>query len=255
MIAPKLLEKLDTTLTKGLQILEALARDGQARGVTDLANELGLTKSNVFRLLQTLAALGYVRQGADKTYAATLKSWQVGRGVVEALNLRELAAPEMQALARNTGEAVYLAIPEGLEVVYVDKIDGSRPIRSWNPVGGTAPIHCAGTGKAILAANYARMRDRLADELPRYTDRTITSLAALDADMAVTQARGYAVDAGEYRDQVHSFGAAILLPDGEAVAAIGVSVPDVNLPEDGVARIGELVRAAADAVSDRLARF
>lgn len=255
MTAPEPPAKLDTTLTKGLRILEALARGGQARGVTELATELGLTKSNVFRLLQTLGALGYVRQTADRHYAATLKCWQVGRGVVEALNLRDLAAPEMQALARDTGEAVYLAVPEGMAVVYVDKIDGTRPIRSWNPVGGTAPIHCAGTGKAILAANYDQLRGRLKDRLPRFTERTITSLSALDADMAATRARGYAIDAGEYRDRVHSFGAAIRLPDGVAVAAIGVSVPDVNLPEAGEVRIGGLVRAAAAAVTERLARI
>lgn len=243
----------DSTLNKGIQVLETLARDGRPRGVTDLAAELGLTKSNVFRLLQTLSALGYVRQTEERTYAATLKCWQVGRGVVEGLNLRHLAAAELQALARTTGETVYLAVPEGPGVVYIDKIDSTRPIRSWNPVGGSAPIHAAATGKAILAANYHRLRGLLDRPLVRFTDRTITDPAALDRDVATTLARGYAVDAGEYRDQVHSFGAAIVLPDGAAVAAIGVSVPEVNLPADGGAGIGAAVRAAAAAVSGRIA--
>jgi DNA-binding IclR family transcriptional regulator len=140
-------------------------------------------------------------------------------------------------------------------VVYIDKIDSTRPIRSWNPIGGHAPLHAAGTGKAILAAGYDRLRDRVSGRLERFTAHTITDTASLDADVAATRARGYAVDAGEYRDQVHSFGAAIVLPDGQAVAAIGVSVPTVNLPPDGGTGIGAALRLAAAEVSAALARF
>ena len=66
--------------------------------------------------------------------------------------------------------------------------------------------------------------------------------------------RGYAIDTGEYRDRIYSFGDAICLPDGEAIAALGVSVPDVNLPDDGERVIGELVKSAAQNVALRLAR-
>lgn len=245
--------KVDSTLSKGLQILEALAAGRGARGVSELSRDLGLTKSNVFRLLQTLTALGYVRPTEDKRYQATLKTWQVGRGVVENFNLRELAAQEMQMLSAETGEAIYLAVAEGLGIVYIDKIESTQPIRSWNPVAGAAPIYCVGTGKAILAAQYARMRGRLAGNLQAYTDRTITSLEKLDAEMEITRARGFAIDAGEFRDRIRSYGAAIHLPDGEAVAALGVSVPDVNLKEGDEDRIGALVKLAADSVSRRLA--
>ena len=247
--------KVDSTLSKGLLILETLAQSNQSSGVTQLSRELDLTKSNVFRLLQTLMTLGYVKQAKDKQYVATLKAWQVGRNVVNNLNLREIASPEMQLLSKETHEAVYLAVPENLSVVYIDKIESQMPIRSWNPIGGSAPIHAVGTGKAILAANYASIRDQLAGNLTRHTDRTITSLKALDDDIAATKARGYAIDAGEFRDRIHSFGAAICLPDREAIAAIGVSVPEVNLPDQPEKRIGELVRMAANSVSAKLNNF
>jgi len=246
--------RVDSTLSKGLQVLEALAKSRSGKGVTELSRELDLTKSNTFRLLQTLTVLGYVRSTKSKSYIATLKTWQVGRAVVENLNLRELAAPEMQMLSKETREAIYLAVPENLSVVYIDKIESVQPIRSWNPIGGSAPIHCVATGKAILAANYDSLRDQITGNLTRYTDRSITTNKALDADVAATLKRGYAIDTGEYRDRIYSFGAAICLPDGEAIAALGVSVPDVNLPDDGEKVIGELVKSAAHNVSLRLAR-
>jgi len=246
--------RVDSTLSKGLAILETLSGSRQGMGVTELSRELGLTKSNTFRLLQTLTVLGYVKHQADKSYAATLKTWQVGRLSVDNLNLREVAAPELQFLSNETGEAIYLAVPEGLQVVYIDKIESKKPIRSWNPVGGNAPLHCVGTGKAILAADYDNYRDRLIGNLSSHTSRTLTDIDALDADIRETLTRGYAFDTGEFRDRILSFGAPIRLPQGEVVAALGISLPDINLPEGGPERLGSLVQHAANSVTQKLQR-
>jgi DNA-binding IclR family transcriptional regulator len=247
-------QRLDSTLSKGLRILEMLTATEGGQSVTEIGRELELTKSNAFRLLQTLSALGYVRQLENKHYAATLKTWQVGRRAVENLNLRASAAPQMQKLSQETGDTVYLAVAEGLSVVYIDKIDSLQPIRSWNPIGGAAPIHSVSTGKAIIAADYDTWRERLRGNLTRHTDRTLTSLAALDADVARIQACGYATDTGEFRERVLGFGAAICLPNGAPIGAIGISMPDVNLPSNGETTYGEVVRKAAEGVMAQLAR-
>ncbi len=253
-LEPKKQPRVDSTLAKGLLILEALAGHGSGRGVSELARELNLTKSNTFRLLQTLSHLGYVRHGKGRMYLATLKAWRIGGKVVENLNLRELAQPEIRALSAATKETIYLAVPEELSVVYIDKIDSLRPIRTWNRVGGAAPIHCVGTGKAILAANYDAMRDRLEGNLAKYTDLTITDLNAMDDDVQKTRLHGYAVDRGEFREGVLSFGGAICLPNGVAIGAIGISVPSVNLPTDRYHGFGGLVASAARSISAKLAR-
>lgn len=246
--------KVDSTLSKGLAILENLASARQGKGVTQLSRELELTKSNTFRLLQTLVVLGYVKHQEDKSYAATLKTWQVGRALVENLNLRELAAPEMTYLSKETGETIYLAVREGLTVIYIDMIDSQKPIRSWNRVGGSAPIHCVATGKAILSTNYSALREQLIGNLKRYTEKTLTNITQLDKDIADTQARGYAIDRGEFRDRILSFGAPVVLPDSLAVAALGISLPDVNLQEGAGDRFGRLLQHAAESVSQKLTR-
>ncbi|WP_136443904.1 IclR family transcriptional regulator [Pacificoceanicola onchidii] len=252
--APKA-PKVDSTLSKGLSILENLVTAQNGKGVTELSRELGLTKSNAFRLLQTLTTLGYVKHLDNKNYAATLKTWQVGRASVENLNLRAVAAPEMAYLSQETGEAVYLAVPEGLSVVYIDKVESLKPIGSWNPVGGSAPIHCVATGKAILASNYADLRVKLEGNLTPFTDKTMTTLEAVDEDVKQTLKRGYAFDRGEFRDRILSFGGAIRLPDGEAIGALGVSLPDINLDDGGEERMGALVQHAANNVSQKLLRM
>lgn len=247
--------RIDSTLSKGLAVLEHLSAARGSMGVSELARALNLTKSNTFRLLQTLRVLGYVRHEADKTYSATLKTWQVGRSAVESLNLRSVAAPWLDYLSEQTGETIYLAVRNGLEVIYIDKRDSLKAIRSWNPIGGTAPIYCVGTGKALLAADYANLRLRLPEALHHYTDRTVTDLAMLDADMQTTRLRGHAIDQGEFRPKIYSYGAVITLPDGAAAGALGVSVPNVNLEDGDSDRIGALVQHAARAVSEALERL
>ncbi|MEM7428154.1 MAG: IclR family transcriptional regulator [Pseudomonadota bacterium] len=246
--------KVDSTLAKGLSVLDALAGAPDGRGVTELSRELGLSKSNTFRLLKSLTVLGYVRPGPDKSYRATMKVWQVGQKVLNNLNLSDLARKEMRKLSEETGEAIYLAVPEGLSIIYIDKIDATQPISSFTPKGGSAPIHCVGTGKALLAASYETLRDRVKDHLVKFTDETITDIEKLDADIQLTVARGYAIDRGEYRRRIFSFGAAIYSPDGQPIAAIGVSAPDVNLTGDRAEEICALVAAAANAVTDAIAQ-
>ena len=247
--------RVDSTLSKGLTILEKLTTLKAGMGVSELSRELGLTKSNTFRPLQTLSALGYVRREPDKTYSATLKTWQVGRSVVENLNLRTAASQMMLYLSEETKETIYLAVRDGLNVVYIDKVESTKPIRSWNPIGGTAPLHCVGTGKAILAADYRVLRDQIIGSLERFTDRTITEMEELDKDVSETRLRGYAIDTGEFRQNILSFGAAIVLPNGETIGALGVSVPDVNLANGDMERIGAHVQHAARAVSESLGRL
>ncbi len=247
--------KVDSTLSKGLQVLEALSVAAGGKGVTELSRELELTKSNTFRLLQTLTTLGYVRNTEEKRYLATMKVWRVGQSVVNNLNLPEVAAQQMQMLSKETGETIYLAIPDGLSVLYIDKIESTKPIRSWNPIGGSAPMHCVGTGKALLAENYDVLRPKIQQRLTKFTDKTITSIKKLDADIAATKERGFAIDTGEFRDRILSFGSAVRLPDGKAVAALGVSVPDVNLTEGRDAEICELVFRAARGVTKALSEL
>ena len=252
---PKPATRVDSTLSKGLRVLEVLVKSPNGGGVTEIARALGLSKSNAFRLLRSLTVLGYVRSMENKNYCATMKVWQLGQRIIEHLNLPKIAAPQLLELSQKTEATVYLAVRDGLTVIYIDKIESSKPIRSFTPKGGNAPIHCVGTGKALLAEEYGLLREQVRGNLTRYTPITITSIEKLDSDMAATRERGYAVDQGEYRDRIHSFGAAIRLPSGEAIAALGVSEPDVNLGGDREHKICLAVSDAAKTVSKTLAQM
>lgn len=240
---------MDATLLKGLRVLETLARSPGPRGVSDLARELELTRSNVHRTLQTLAAAGYVRHGATAgTYECTVKLFELSSAVMERVDVVRCAAPHMQTLADVTQETVHLAVLSGSEVVYLHKIEGPQPVRAYSSIGGRAPAHCVASGKALLAARTdAELAALLPDDLPRWTSLTLPDRAALLLELASVREQGIAVNRGEWRDSVGGFAAMVVNARGEVEAAVGISGPiDRMVPARGPeCRNAVLVAAAA----------
>src|SRR5690606_25959457 len=116
--------QVDKTLLKGLMVLETISRlDGEAQTLEQIAAEVGLTRSNTHRTLQTLAHAGYVRRDAETgAYRCTLKMFELGARQLVGMDARRLAPPFMRELSRATKETVHLSVLYGLDVVYVDNI-------------------------------------------------------------------------------------------------------------------------------------
>ncbi len=242
-------QRVDATLNKGLKILETLAASQAPLGITDLSNELGLNKSNIHRLVKTLCTLGYVSQCPDRSYRASLKIWKLGTMVMNHTNLAQLATTAMNSLAQATGESVHLSVRDGLKVLYIEKIDSAQSVRAYTVRGGSAPLHCVATGKVLLAYNYDALRAPIAGTLEAFTPKTITTLKALDAEIASIRKTGLAINAGEYRADVGGIAAPILDDDGNVLAAIGISGPLSRLPRTKIKELSPLVSSAAASVS------
>jgi IclR family KDG regulon transcriptional repressor len=242
---------LDQTLLKGLLVLETLARSAGARGVTDLAAETGLGKSNVHRVLKTLQSAGFVRQPpGGARYQPTLKLWELGARLHEGLDLTREARPHVAELARATQETVHLSVLDGAEVVYVDKLDSPQPIRAYSELGGRAPAHCVATGKVLLA--FSAAFPDLPQALERYTTRTIVDRAALLTALAEVRSKGYATNWGEWRERVRGLAAPIRDAQGAVVAAIGVSGPAERFTRSRMSDMSGGVVQAAAAISAAL---
>lgn len=221
---------MDTTLVKGLTVLEVLAHSGAPRGVSELARELDLPKSNVHRTLQTLIAAGYVRP-ADRpgAYECTLKLFELGAAIMSRVDVRHRAEPHMAALAEATRETVHLSALDraasGPEVIYLHKIESPEPVRAYSVIGGRAPAHCVASGKALLAYQDERYLAALPDPLAGFTPRSITGRGALLEELAEVRRTGYAVNHGEWRESVCGLAAIILDAGRRPAAAIGISGP------------------------------
>lgn len=244
---------MEKTLIKGLDLLIALALSSEPRGVSDMARELGLTKSNVHRLLQGLVLRGFVRQEHDSDrYVCTLKLWELGSLVSERLDLVKVARQHVEELAARTRETIHLSQLEGTEVLYIDKIDSQQPVRAYSRLGGRAPAHCVATGKALLAHLSTTQLHALLPELPRHTPRTITVMADLEAELARARDLGYAVNRGEWRETVCGLAAPVFDASRRVCAAVGVSGPLDRLSPGVMRDFAPLVVASAHAISREL---
>lgn len=246
------------TLAKGLVLLEEVAGRQGSRGVglLDLARGLGWNKSTTHRLISTLAALGYVRQDPESgRYRLGLKAFQLGAAFSRDLEIRREAGPVLSALKSRTGQSVSLVVvePASREVVFVDFVEGSHPLRMHTYVGMRFPVNCTAAGKSIMAhLPEDDLAPLLAGELLARTKDSIVDADVLSAAFPNIRSLGYATDDQENSEGVRCVAAPVFDHAGRAVAAISISGPAVQIPTSDFPSLGPVVRAAADDLSRRI---
>lgn len=241
------------TVEKVLHLIEALSRAKSPCGVTQLSKELDLNKSTVYRLLETLGRFGYVRQDDDRhRYFLTTKLWELGAGVLRNLSIHSVAPPYLRGAAEDTGETLILTIPDGDQVLVIDKVDSIQPLQIFSPIGSRVPMYCSSIGKAILVDwSEERIRD-LADTIVPHTPRTISTADELLLQVEAVRGRGYAVAIDEWQVGVTGVAAPVRDFTGTIVATIGITGPSSRLSAARIKTLGLKAVEVADQISRAL---
>lgn len=240
---------MSQSLERALELIDELA-DGPKR-LGPLADAVGVHKSTVLRLLQTLERHGYVRrQGDAPEFTLGLRFVELSHALLEGLDIRRVAAQPLKRLGQQTGETVHLAVLDEGEVVYIDKVESVHPVRMYSRVGARAPAHCTGVGKVLLAYTDVARWPQM--ELRRFTDQTITSHEGLVLAAKEIRLKGWGRDEREHENAIRCVAAPIFGSNGEVVAAVSVSVPTSRLSMEQLDRYVPAVREAADAVTTGL---
>lgn len=244
---------MNNTLHKGLKLLEIMARSPGPIGITEMARRTSLGKSDVHRLMQSLVELGFARrESSHGSYAASTKVWELGVALIANHDVRRTALPQMQRLADTARETVCLGVLDGLDVVWLDALDGPESMRGHIEGGSRAPVHATATGKAILSTFGETALDALPLSLERLTDETVTDAGRLLRDVHQAREIGYAVDRGEHRPQIWSVAAPIV--GANRVAAIGICAPADRMDPARLQSLGAMVSDTARLIGVELAR-
>lgn len=244
---------MDTSFLKGLAVLEALALAEKPRGVSELAIEMNMTKSNVHRLLQALVHRGFAAKDPETSrYKLTLKLWELGAYILSRIDLKEVSNPYLRNLAKQTTEAVHLSVLDGTDVIYIDKIDSAQPVRAYSRIGGRAPAYCVATGKALLAYQPACIMERVAASMEKLTSRTLRNPEELMQELARVRQLGYAVNRGEWREGVCGIAAPIRDSSKTVIAAVGLSGPAPRMGAGVMRDLAPIVMQTAAAISRSL---
>lgn len=240
---------MDTTLLKGLRVLEALTFAGSPQSISALSRELGLQKSNVHRTLGTLLEAGFVTKDEETArYSATLKLWEMGSQVISRNFLRRAALPFMRALHQETQETVYLAILDGTDVMYLEKIDAVFPLVQSSQPAQRIPAVRPASGLAILAhhPDSAELVRKIASADAKKT----TDPKEIARTLELIRAHGYATTINGWNVGARSVAAAILGRDALPLASIGIAGPADRLQDPTVERYSVLVRNAATRIAE-----
>jgi IclR family acetate operon transcriptional repressor len=236
------------------RVLRAFSRAGQELGITELSRQLGLGKSTVHRLVTTLTAERLLERGSTPgRYRLGLVLYELGSRVTEHVDLHQAALPVLTTLRHETGEMVHVAVLDGLEVVYVERLESRNLLPIFRQVGHRLAAHTTSSGKILLAALPPdELSQRLADWRPRaVTPWTITDKHRLLTELAGISKRGWAQNNEEGHLGIVSVGAPIRGRDGKVMAAVSV-VGDSARMRTMMRRATTLVVESAQLISRRL---
>lgn len=244
-----------SSVRNAARLLKEFSGVDRQLGVTELAARLGLGKSTVHRLLATLAEERLLEHDAvSGRYRLGLGIYELGAVVTAHVDLHEAAMPALVSLRERTGETVQVAVLDGLEAVYVERLDSPHTVRVFSRVGHRLPAHCTSSGKALLAGLPPPLLDaRLRQWRPvAMTPHTITDEAVLRAELRMIAQRGWAENVEEGEVGVASVGAPIRGIDGSVTAAVSVAGPIARVKGASLRRFSGGVVEAASSISRRL---
>jgi DNA-binding IclR family transcriptional regulator len=242
------------SIVRAMSLLEHLAGEGNNKGITAIAAHVGLHKSTCFGLLHTLQELGYVVQDKETGhYNLAIKIFELGQAYLSHLDLRSLARDHLMRISAESQETVHLVIREGVNAVYLDKIEGPHAMTISSQVGQRARMHCAGVGKAILAHLAPEEQETVLNRpLKKCTDNTLVDKAAILAHLAEIRKNGLAIDDEENELGLCCLAAPLFDGTGQVVGAISISGPKTRLTPERTATLSAGLRTATNAISHQL---
>lgn len=242
-------------LHRGLRVLEIVAAARRPLGISEIATEIGLTRSSVFRLVYTLRHMGFLEEEQSKLFTLGPRVLNIGFAFLASKDIIEIARPELEALRDETQVSAHLAIRDERDVLYLSCVQTRSGFLSNMNVGSRVPAYAAPMGWLLLSGvpqpELAELYRK--DAFAPLTGQTPASAEQLIETVEAARRRGYVVSRGVMEAAGSSISAPITDRRGNIVAAIDISGPDSAFDLDEIdGRYLIAVRAAAERISARL---
>ncbi|MEH7254458.1 IclR family transcriptional regulator [Neobacillus niacini] len=248
-------ENVVKSVSRALDIIALVGMKKGGLGVTEIANQIDINKSSVFRTLSTLVQYGYIEQENEtQKYKLGYKFLDMSTKLLESIDLRKEAKPFLQELENRTNEVIHLVVYDQGEVVYIEKLEGNETLRTHSKVGKRAHMHCTSVGKAILAHlpdnDVLTIIDRKG--MPFHTEHTITEKEVLFDELKQVRQKGYSLDQEENEYGITCIAAPVFDHLGNIVAAVSISGPTTRMNDDRLNALGPIMIQTSQQLSARL---
>lgn len=242
----------DTPAQRLLALLEVIAEKDQFFTLQSLVEETGLPKPTLHRMLQQLEGSGMLQREADNRHYS--KGSRLRR-LAESLLLNDTIHGARHAvlsqLVEEVGESCNITALSGGEVLYLDRVETSAPLRFYLHPGSRVPVHCSASGKLFLAQMSPAQRRRLLDEMPlkAFTRNTLTDLAALESEIETVREQGYAFDDEEFLPGLLCIAVLAPSPKGRSNLGIAIQAPIMRMTQDKALEYLPALERAAKAIA------
>ncbi|GMA49711.1 IclR family transcriptional regulator [Alicyclobacillus contaminans] len=246
-----------SSLKNALQVLKCFTMDEPEKGVTEIAQALGLSKSTVHRIMTTLAGDGIVRRDEHtRRYRLGLSVLSLAGIIMSNLEIYREGQHLLEEFVNRFDETVHLAVLEDYSTVYVSKLECKHPTKILTHLGRKNPLYCTSSGKAILAFQSDEMIEEVIRRgLQRFTRNTITDPDTLREHLAHIREVGYATSHGELREGVHSVAVPVRDYTREVIGAVTVVGPAERFTAQKMASFARTLETMGKEISSRLGYY
>jgi len=242
------------SLQKAMEILNCFTRK-QPLGVTEISEMLGLYKSNVHNVLTTFKALEYLEQDEESgKYRLGSSVFYLCRALGDSFGILDIALPYMQEIVKQVGEIVYLGVPHGDEVIYLEAVYPEESVfLKRSLMGERCKMYCTGIGKAMMSKLPKELIEEYCSRpLVALTEYTITDKQQLKEQLQLANERGYALDNMELEFGVKCVGVPILNAKGEVEAGMSITCPSLRMEDARIQELADILKYYAKVIQQRM---
>ncbi len=236
-----------SSITRVLEIIEAISRAERPMSPAELSHLLDIPKPSIHRLLQQLEADNYVQINMRGLLVPGDKMHSIALGVLHSSRFSALRQAILQNLADTIGETCGIAIPNGTDMLYYDRIQTNWPLRIHLPVGSHTPTWCTASGKLYLSSLPKERRQKLIEKLSldKLARNTLTNAQELEAELENVQANDLGTDNEEFVDGMVACSVPIRDEDGKLFACLFTHAPVIRTSLDDLLKFEPALRQAA----------
>ncbi len=242
----------DTPTLRLFALLETVAEKDRFFSLQDLVAETGLPKPTLHRMLQQLESAGMLqRDGDGRHYSTGVRLRRLAETLLLNNTVHGARHAVLRRLVDEVGESCNLTALSGSEVLYLDRVETSAPLRFYLHPGSRVPAHCSASGKLFLAQMTPIQRRRLLEHAPldKYSERTITDVAALEREIERVRREGYALDNEEFLPGLVCIAVLVPKPAGRSSTGIAIQAPAIRMSRDKALAALPALRRAAEALA------
>ena len=240
-----------SSMTNALRLLNLFTMDEPEWTLNDLADELDIGLSAVYRMTSSLVHEGFlVKDPVTKSLRLGSLILPIGHSNISSSHLCVISPPILEKLVEDSGETAHLSILDGMNTIYLQKFECSNYIHLFTHIGKKNPAHCTGNGQILLSyLPEAQLEERLKVDLPRFTANTITDPIKLKERLKMVRAQGFAFNNEEMMKGVSAIAAPVKDPSGHVQFTVNIAGPTSRINSHTVHSLSKLVMDAADQLS------